>query len=128
MKKNIKYLIIGISVLSVIIVVFNTILFNETTIDMTPTPEEFGYEEKPFIIEIIDDMKIVKVIKEQKGLLPMDIVISTILTVLYTLILCKKDILNYNEKNTIYFIIIMIVVSLILALHIFLKYTVQTIS
>lgn len=138
MKKNIKYLIIGIIALSVIILVFNTVLFNETTINMTPTPdvrdlppklrEEIGYEEKPFIIEIIDDIKLVKVIKEQKGLLLMDLGLSVIFTALYALILCKKDILNYNEKNTIYFIIMMIIISLIIALHIYLKYNVQTIS
>ena len=137
MKKNIKYLIIGIIALSFIIIVFNILLFNETTIDMTPTidardlppklREEIGYKEKPLIIEIIDDMKLVKVIKAQKALLPVDIGLSAAFTALYTLILCKKGILNYNKKGIIYFIFIMMIVSLIIALHIYLKYSVQTI-
>ena len=116
MKKNIKYLILGIIILSIIIVILNVIIFGEVMINMMPNPMD-TYE-RPFFIKVID---------EQKGLLPMDIVISTILTALYTLILCKKNILNYNEKNTIYFIIIMIIVSLIIALHIYLKYIVQTV-
>ena len=55
MKKNIKYLIIGIIALSFIIIVFNILLFNETTIDMTPAidardlppklREEIGYKD-----------------------------------------------------------------------------------
>lgn len=114
MKKKIVYLIIGIIVSSVTIVALNACIFDEIMVDMMPNPLE----------SVEESLLITKVLNKQKLLLPTNIGLSTIFTIIYTFILRKNTILDKIEKSSKYFFIALLVIPIIISIKIYISYNV----